>query len=93
MTFDTHARLHAMFHDRRHGGRELARHLAHYAADRNVVVLGLPRGGVPVAYEVATSLNVPLDAYVVRKLCAPGHAELAIGRYPNGRTGESAGAS
>jgi putative phosphoribosyl transferase len=79
-----HAGLHPLFHDRRQAGRELARHLARYAGEGNVVVLGLPRGGIPVAYEVAMALDAPLDAYVVRKLGAPGHAELAIGAIAAG---------
>lgn len=68
-----------MFRDRREAGRLLAGKLARYGACSDVVVLALPRGGVPVAYEVARSLGVPLDVFVVRKLGLPGHEELAMG--------------
>ena len=68
-----------MFTDRRDAGRQLAACLSHYRGDRNVVVVGLPRGGVPVAYEVATALGVPLDVIVVRKLGVPFQPELAMG--------------
>ena len=57
----------------------LARELAEYEDNPQTIVLALPRGGVPVAYEVATHLHVPLDVYVVRKLGVPGHEELAMG--------------
>lgn len=67
-----------MFSDRRDAGRRLARELR-ALADRDVVVLGLPRGGVPVAYEVARALHAPLDVIVVRKLGVPGQPELAMG--------------
>ncbi len=67
------------FRDRRDGGVQLARLLRSYANRPDVVVLALPRGGVPVAFEVATELKAPLDIFVVRKLGAPGHAELAMG--------------
>lgn len=67
------------FLDRRDAGRQLAEKLASYADDPSVLVLGLPRGGVPVAYEVALSLHAPLDVFVVRKLGVPGHRELAMG--------------
>ncbi len=72
------------FHDRRAAGRALARLLTHHGARDDVVVLGLPRGGVPVAYEVARALGVPLDVLVVRKLGLPGHAELAMGAVATG---------
>jgi len=65
--------------DRRDAGAALADALAKYAGRPDVVVLGLPRGGVPVAYEVATGLGAPLDVLVVRKLGLPGHPELAMG--------------
>jgi putative phosphoribosyl transferase len=65
--------------DRRHAGRVLASALAKYAGREDVVVLALPRGGVPVAYEVARRLGAPLDVIVVRKLGVPGYEELAMG--------------
>jgi putative phosphoribosyl transferase len=70
--------------NRREAGRLLARELQRYANRSDVVVLGLPRGGVPVAYEVAKALNVPLDVFVVRKLGLPGHEEFAIGALASG---------
>lgn len=66
------------FPDRRSAGQELARHLAHLVG-QPLLVLGLPRGGVPVAAEVAAALDAPLDVIVVRKLGAPGQRELAMG--------------
>ena len=66
------------FHDRRHAGRLLAEQLADFAQEDPVVV-GLPRGGVPVAFEVARALSAPLDIGLVRKLGAPGQPELGIG--------------
>ena len=72
------------FLDRRDAGRQLAEKLAGYADDPGVLVLGLPRGGVPVAYEVARSLHAPLDVFVVRKLGVPGHRELAMGAVASG---------
>lgn len=68
-----------MFRDRVEAGRRLAEHLTHYASRDDVVVLGVPRGGVPVAYEVAVRLGVPLDVIVVRKLGVPYQPELAMG--------------
>src|SRR5436190_18456776 len=68
-----------LFHDRADAGRQLAERLVSYANRQDVVVLGLPRGGVPVAYEVASRLALPLDVFLVRKLGVPGHAELAMG--------------
>jgi predicted phosphoribosyltransferase len=68
-----------LFADRADAGRRLADKLAGYANNPNVIVLALPRGGVPVGYEVARRLHVPLDVYVVRKLGVPGHEELAMG--------------
>jgi putative phosphoribosyl transferase len=68
-----------MFHDRADAGRRLALALAQYARRTDAVVLGLPRGGVAVACEVARRLHLPLDAYVVRKLGVPGRPELAMG--------------
>jgi predicted phosphoribosyltransferase len=67
------------FRDRSAAGRSLARTLATYAGRDDVLVLALPRGGVPVAYEVARALGAPLDVFVVRKLGVPGHEELAMG--------------
>jgi putative phosphoribosyl transferase len=73
-----------IFHDRSDAGRQLARRLGEYAGRPDVVVLGLPRGGVPVAFEVARALGVPLDVFVVRKLGVPGHEELAMGALASG---------
>jgi predicted phosphoribosyltransferase len=72
------------YQDRRHAGRVLAAALQKYAGRRDVVVLAVPRGGVPVAYEIATRLGVPLDVFVVRKLGLPGHEELAMGAIASG---------
>ena len=73
-----------MFRDRKEAGHLLARKLAKYANREDVLVLALPRGGVPVGFEVATALNVPLDILVVRKLGVPGHEELAMGAIATG---------
>ena len=72
------------FQDRIDAGRRLARALAHYAGRRDVTVLGLPRGGVPVAAEVAAALRADLDVFVVRKLGVPGQEELAMGAIASG---------
>lgn len=72
------------FQDRREAGRQLAARLEVYAGTPEPVVLGLPRGGVPVAYEVATRLGLPLDVLVVRKIGVPGHSELAMGAIASG---------
>jgi putative phosphoribosyl transferase len=72
------------FRDRRDAGRQLAQKLEPYADDPTVLVLGLPRGGVPVAFEVALALGAPLDVFVVRKLGLPGHRELAMGAIASG---------
>lgn len=72
-----------MFDDRQHAGRMLARALSHYAGQRPWVI-GLPRGGVPVAYEVATALDAPLDVCVVRKLGVPFQPELGMGAIAEG---------
>ena len=69
----------AQFKDRRDAGRVLAQALSAYAGRSDVIILALPRGGVPVAYEVARALNTPLDIFLVRKLGLPSHEELAIG--------------
>jgi predicted phosphoribosyltransferase len=76
--------MYARFVDRRAAGRELARRLDGYAQRQDVIVLGLPRGGVPVAYEVACALDAPLDAFVVRKLGVPWREELAMGALASG---------
>lgn len=73
-----------VFRDRREAGRVLAKLLGAYRGRENVVVLGLPRGGIPVAWEVAAALGAPLDAFVVRKLGAPGHEEFAVGALAGG---------
>lgn len=72
-----------MFTDRRDAGRQLASELARYK-DEAPVVVALPRGGVPVGYEVARALRAPLDVMIVRKLGAPGHEELGIGAVVDG---------
>lgn len=72
------------FRDRREAGQHLARALQGYANRPDVVVLGLPRGGVPVAYEVARALHAPLDVFTVRKLGVPGHEEFAMGALASG---------
>lgn len=72
------------FKDRMEAGRRLAEELGAYAGLDDVLVLGLPRGGVPVAFEVARELDAPLDVFVVRKLGVPGHEELAMGAVASG---------
>jgi predicted phosphoribosyltransferase len=72
------------FIDRRNAGKKLAHALVGYRDRRDAIVLALPRGGVPVAYEVAQALNLPLDLMLVRKLGVPGHEELAMGAIANG---------
>lgn len=74
----------ALFADRREAGKALAELLADYRSRRDAIVLALPRGGVPVAYEVAAALNLPLDVLVVRKLGVPGHEEFAFGSIASG---------
>ena len=73
-----------LFRDRRDAGRVLATKLSAYAARPDVLVLALPRGGVPVAYEVAHALGAPLDVFLVRKLGVPGYEELAMGAVATG---------
>ena len=73
-----------IFRDRREAGRVLAGMLGAYRDKPDVVVLGLARGGLPVAYEVALALRAPLDAFIVRKLGAPGHEEFAVGALASG---------
>jgi len=72
------------FLDRTQGGRLLAERLTGYANRSDVIVLALPRGGVPVASEIALALRAPLDVFVVRKLGVPGHEELAMGAIASG---------
>lgn len=72
------------FADRRHAGAALANQLRMYRGRSDLVVLALPRGGLPVAYEVASFLQAPLDVLIVRKLGAPGHPEFAIGAIAGG---------
>ena len=71
------------FHDRREAGQRLAEVMGHFAAE-HPLVLALPRGGVPVAFEIARALDAPLDVLIVRKLGAPGHEELGIGAVIDG---------
>jgi putative phosphoribosyl transferase len=72
------------FVDRTQAGRFLARKLLRYRDDASVIVLALPRGGVPVAFEVAQALDAPLDVFIVRKLGLPGHEEFAMGAIASG---------
>src|SRR6266705_1164678 len=73
-----------LFRDRTDAGRALASRLLAYANQPDVLVLALPRGGVPVAYEVAEALEAPLDVFLVRKLGVPGQEELAMGALASG---------
>lgn len=73
-----------LFRNRSEAGRIIAQRLKHYADRPDVLVLALPRGGVPVGYEVAKALHTPLDVFVVRKLGIPGHEELAMGAVATG---------
>lgn len=73
-----------VFRDRRDAGRHLAEKLGRYADEPEVLVLALPRGGVPVAFEVARRLHAPLDLFLVRKLGVPGQEELAMGAIATG---------
>ena len=75
----TGRRCDMIFTNRTEAGRQLARHLSKYANRPDVIVLGVPRGGVPVAFEVAAALKAPLDIFVLRKLGVPGHEEFAFG--------------
>jgi len=74
----------ARFRNRREAGQALASLLLRYRDDPTAVVLGLPRGGVPVAHEVSRALHAPLDVFVVRKLGLPGHEEFAMGAIASG---------
>lgn len=69
----------SLYRDRADAGRKLASYVLDYARSRRPVVLALPRGGVPVGYEIAKALGAPLDVYIVRKVGVPGHEELAMG--------------
>src|SRR2546430_9192094 len=73
-----------MFRDRKEAGGVLAKRLAPIVRNRDVIVLALPRGGVPVAFEVAQALDADLDIFLVRKLGVPGHEELAMGAIASG---------
>jgi predicted phosphoribosyltransferase len=73
-----------LYQDRTEAGQRLAASLVAYANCQNALVLALPRGGVPVAYEVARALHVPLDVFLVRKLGVPGQEELALGALASG---------
>src|SRR5438094_3674233 len=73
-----------LFQDRFEAGRFLSSKLRHLANRPDVVILALPRGGVPVGYEVAKALHAPLDVFIVRKLGVPGHEELALGAIASG---------
>ena len=77
-------RYHEPYRDRRHAGAELAARLDYLKGREDLVVLALPRGGVPVAYEVARAIGAPLDIFLVRKLGVPGHRELAMGALASG---------
>src|SRR5436190_7965166 len=74
----------ARYRNRTEAGRRLAGELRAYAGRPDVIVLALPRGGVPVGYEVARALNAPLDVFIVRKLGVPSHPELAMGAIASG---------
>lgn len=74
------------YRDREEAGQVLAEHLRNLAGEKNLLVLALPRGGVPVGYEIAKALGAPLDVFVVRKLGVPGHEELALGAIASGPT-------
>src|SRR3954470_11060213 len=76
--------MEGMFPNRAEAGRLLGLKLSKFAGRDDVIVLGLPRGGVPVAHEVARALRVPLDVFIVRKLGVPGFEELAVGAIASG---------
>lgn len=73
-----------IFENRQEAGRRLASSLAKFKNHDDVIVLGIPRGGIPIAFEVATKLNLPLDVFVLRKLGVPGQEELAFGAIGSG---------
>jgi len=73
-----------IFQNRAEAGQQLASHLEKYANRDDVIVLAVPRGGVPIAFEVARALNLPLDIFVLRKLGVPGHEEFAFGAIGSG---------
>jgi putative phosphoribosyl transferase len=73
-----------IYRNRTDAGRQLAQELAVYAEQPNTIVLALPRGGVPIGFEVARALHAPLDVFLVRKLGVPGHEELAMGAIASG---------
>jgi putative phosphoribosyl transferase len=73
-----------LFWNRTEAGRRLARMLSHYAGRTDIFVLALPRGGLPVGFEIAQSLHAPLDVLLVRKLGVPGHDQLAMGAVATG---------
>src|SRR5438067_7399128 len=73
-----------LFRDRYDAGRQLAEALSAYAGRSDVLVLALPRGGVPVGYQMAKALGAPLDVFLVRKVGVPGHEELAMGAIASG---------
>ena len=79
-----HSENRPRFRDRADAGRVVAADLAAYAGRPDLLVLALPRGGVPVAYEVARALGAPLDVFIVRKLGLPGHEEFAMGAIASG---------
>lgn len=74
----------SLFKNRTDAGQQLAKKLLHYKNKKDVLVLALPRGGVPIAFEIATALHVPMTVFLVRKLGVPGHEELAMGAISEG---------
>src|SRR3954447_2747221 len=75
-----------LFRDRAHAGKVLAKELRNTVEGRNAIILALPRGGVPVGFEVAQALHADLDIFIVRKLGVPGQEELAMGAVASGGT-------
>ena len=74
----------SIYRNRIDAGKKLAKHLAEFEHRDNLVILALPRGGVPVAHEVSEALDVPMDVFVVRKLGVPGQEEVAMGAIASG---------